>query len=123
MNVRIAFFMLNLGGGGAERAVLDLAGGMVRRGESVDVVVDRATGPFADSIPQGVRLIDLKALRIELSHLHLLRYLRRERPAALVSTLVDPDLVALVVRKFLYRDVKLIVRVANTMSVERAYLN
>ena len=46
----------------------------------------------------------------------MLRYLKRECPAALISTLVDADVVALAVRKFLHRRIELIVRVANTMS-------
>lgn len=123
MSARVAFFVADFSGGGAERAMLDLAAGMARRGQSVDLVVARATGRFADSSPEGVRLIDLKAFRVEASHLRLLRYLRHERPAALVSTLVDADLVAIAVRKALHGDVKLIVRVANTMSAQPAYLN
>ena len=113
---RIAIFTLNLAGGGAERDVLDLAGGMARRGVLVDVVVAHATGPFIDSIPKGVRLVNLKARRIEVSHLSLLRYLRRERPSRLISTLPQADVVALVVRRLLHRDIPLIVRVVNTMS-------
>ena len=76
MSARIAFFMADFSGGGAERAMLDFAAGMARRGESVeDLVVARATGHFADSIPEGVRLIDLKAFRVEVSHLRLLSIL------------------------------------------------
>ena len=96
--------------------MLDLARGMARRGRLVDVVVAHARGPYADLIPKEVRLVDLKALRIEVSHLSLLRYLKRERPTVLMSTLLDADVVALAVRKFLHRDIKLIVRIASTMS-------
>ena len=117
---RIALFTLNLAGGGAERALLDMAGGMARRGRLVDLVVAHATGPLIDLIPEGVRLVDLKAWRIEVSHLSLLRYLRRERPAALISTLPQADLVALVARRFLHKDILLIVRVASTMSKDAA---
>ena len=113
---RIAFFTLNLAGGGAEQVVLDLAGGMVRRGTLVDVVVAHATGPLLDLIPKGARLVDLKAWRIEVCHLSLLRYLKRERPSALISTLPQADVVALSVRMFLHKDIPLIVRATNTAS-------
>ena len=113
---RIAFFTLNLAGGGAEQVVLDLAGGMVRRGTLVDVVVAHATGPLLDLIPKGARLVDLKAWRIEVCHLSLLRYLKRERPSALISTLPQADVVALAVRMFLHKDIPLIVRATNTAS-------
>ena len=118
---RIALFMLNLSGGGAERVMLDLARGMARRGRLVDVVVARSTGSYADLIPEEVRLVDLKTWRIEVSYLSLLRYLKRERPAALVSTLIGADVVALAVRKLLHRDTLLIVRVVSTMSRQAAH--
>ena len=117
---RVAFFTLNLAGGGAERTVLDLAGGIARRGWLVDIVVAHATGPYIDSIPKGVRLVDLNVLRIEVSHLSLRRYLRRERPAVLISTLPQADVVALAVRRFLHQDTPLVVRVASTVSQDAA---
>lgn len=119
-STKVAFFTLSLQGGGAERAMVQLAAGMARRGMLVDLVVAHAKGPYVGLVPDDVRLVDLNVFRIEVSHLSLLRYLKSARPEALFSVLVDPDVVALAVRRFLYKDFKLIVRVATTMSLAHA---
>ncbi len=122
VGARIAIFTPNLGGGGAERTVLDMAAGIVRYGTPVDVVVVNAVGPLLDSVPAGVRLIELKAFRVEVCHFSLLRYLVRRRPKALISTLFDADIVALGVKKYLHRDFKLIVRTTSTTAQAMIHL-
>src|SRR5215813_3396721 len=57
----IAFFMISLGGGGVERVVFNLAQAYVDRGSRVDLVVCQAEGPYLDQVPEGVKVIGLKA--------------------------------------------------------------
>lgn len=54
--MRIGFIILDLSGGGAERAVLRLAGGLLERGHRVDLVLLRPTGRYLQSVPPGIRL-------------------------------------------------------------------
>lgn len=84
---RLAFFLPGLYDGGAERIMLNLANGITSRGYPVDLVLARAEGPFMDEVPSSVRLVDLNATRVVSSTPALIRYLRRERPAALLSIL------------------------------------
>jgi glycosyltransferase involved in cell wall biosynthesis len=56
---RIALYLRDLGAGGVQRVMLDLALGLHARGCAVDVVVNRAAGVHA--VPDGVRLVELKA--------------------------------------------------------------
>jgi glycosyltransferase involved in cell wall biosynthesis len=84
---RLAFFLPGLYGGGAERIMLNLAKGISERGYPVDLILARAEGPYLAEIPVSVRLIDLKAARVLSSAPALIRYLRQERPAALLSAL------------------------------------
>lgn len=81
----IALFSPSLGGGGAERVLLNLAGGLINEGIGVDVVLASATGVFLAQLPPEVRVIDLKASRIVYSVLALARYLREVRPDALLA--------------------------------------
>ena len=115
----MALFAPCLFGGGAERVMLTLAGEFARRGAAVDLVLARAEGPLLPFIPAGVRLVDLRLRATITSVPRLLRYLRRERPAALLATLhaAEPALVA---RRFAGGDLRVVVRYANTFSREFA---
>ena len=53
---RIGMVLPDLGGGGAERVVLTLAGALVERGYSVDLVLLRLSGSYKRTIPDGIRV-------------------------------------------------------------------
>jgi glycosyltransferase involved in cell wall biosynthesis len=82
---KLAIFLPSLGGGGAERVMLRIAEGILARGYSVDLVLAQAEGPFLAEVPPSARLIDLKASRVMSSLPSLVRYLRNEKPDALLS--------------------------------------
>jgi len=104
-------------GGGAQRAMLKIASGIVEAGHSVDLVLARATGPFMKEIPPGVSVVDLKARRVLLALPALVRYLRRERPVAMLSALDYVNLIALWARKLAGGSTRLVVSERNTLSV------
>ena len=54
--LHIAFILPNLSGGGAQRSVLNLAGGLIDRGHRVDVVLFRARIHYPKEVPKGMRL-------------------------------------------------------------------
>ncbi len=112
----IAFYLPSLHGGGAERVVVNLVQGIAARGLPVDVVLAAAEGTFLDQLPPAVRLVDLRASRVLRSLGPLARYLRRERPRVLVSSLSHANLVALWAAKLARRATPVIVTVHNTMS-------
>jgi glycosyltransferase involved in cell wall biosynthesis len=112
----IAFYLPSLHGGGAERVVVNLVEGIVQRGLPVDVVLAAAEGTFLDQLPPSVRLVDLRASRVLRSLGPLARYLRRERPRVLVSSLSHANLVALWAARLARRSTPVVVTVHNTMS-------
>jgi glycosyltransferase involved in cell wall biosynthesis len=112
----IAFFLPSLGGGGAERVILNLAQGIVERGLPVDLVLAAATGAFLEQIPPSVRLVDLHASRVLRSVGPLAGYLRRERPRVLISSMNYANLVALWAAKLSGRNTPVLVTVHTTMS-------
>lgn len=113
---RIALFMPGLAGGGAERIMLTLAEGLADRGYDVDLVVTNAKGPLADAIPESVRLVNLGAARIITSLPSLVRYLRRERPVAMLSAMAPANCVALWARALARISMRLVVAEHNTLS-------
>ena len=95
MTPKIAIFLQNLAGGGADRMMLNLANGIAERGINVDLVLSRAEGVYLANVAQGVRVVDLGVRRTLFSVPFLARYLRRERPTALLSALVHVNVAAI----------------------------
>lgn len=113
---RIAVFAPSMVTGGAERGAMKLAEGMALRGYAVDLVLARAFGPRLAELPADVRLVDLDAPRVIASLPGLVRYLRRERPIAVISVLDHSNLVALWARRIARYRGKVIVVEQNTLS-------
>lgn len=82
---RVAVLLPSLDEGAVERVALHLAEGLLAQRMAVDVVVLSAEGRFRDLVPKRARVVDLGATRAIAGFGALVRYLRRERPAALVS--------------------------------------
>lgn len=113
---RLALFLPSLRGGGAERVVLNLARGFAERGLAVDLVLAKAEGPYLSQVPSSVRVVDLGASRVLASLPGLVRYLRRERPQALLSALDHANVVALWARVLARVPTRVVVSVQNTTS-------
>ena len=116
----IAIYVPSLSGGGAERVMLDLATGLLDRGIRVDLVLVRAEGDYLSQVPVGLRIIDLNSHRAAASLLKLVSYVRRERPAALLSTLAEANVIGLVAKLLLRGRLRVVTRIANTYSEELA---
>ncbi|MGH7513463.1 MAG: glycosyltransferase [Gemmatimonadales bacterium] len=112
----IAFFLPTVRGGGAQRVVVNLVQGMTERGVPVDVVLASATGAFLNQLPPQARVVDLRANRLLKSLAPLARYLRRERPRVLVSSMSHANLIALWAGRLAGNRTPVVVTVHNTMS-------
>ena len=112
----IALYLPSLAGGGAQRAMLGLATGLVDRGVPTDLVLVRAEGEYLNEVPEGVRLIDLNSHRTATSLPRLVSYLRRERPAVLLSTLAHANVVALVAKLLFEGRLRAAIRIEITLS-------
>jgi len=113
--VQIAIFLPALYGGGAERIILKLAGGLVSRGYSVDLLLARSKGAYLSEIPQKVRVIDLHAKRDLFSLAGLVGYLFRARPTVLLSGL-HTNIIAILAKKLSGVSTRVIVSERNTFS-------
>ncbi|MEX0729491.1 MAG: glycosyltransferase [Aquisalimonadaceae bacterium] len=115
-STRLALFMPGLAGGGGERVMLTLAEGFVLAGHEVDLIVCRAKGPLLAELPNGVRLVDLRAPRILASLPALVRYLKGNRPEVMLSALAPANCIAIWARNIAGVDVRLIVAEHSTPS-------
>jgi glycosyltransferase involved in cell wall biosynthesis len=113
---KLAIFMPFLNGGGAERAMLNLAHGFAESGYAVDLVLAQAKGPYLGDVHEAIRLVDLKASRVLTSLPALVRYLRLEQPTALLSSLDYANVVALWARRLAGTPGRVAVNEQNTIS-------
>jgi glycosyltransferase involved in cell wall biosynthesis len=112
----IAFFLPSVGGGGAERVIVNLAQGITERGYPVDLVLAAATGDLLNQLPPAIRLVDLRARRVLTSLGPLASYVRRERPRILISSMSHANLIALGAARLARRATPVMVTVHNTLS-------
>jgi glycosyltransferase involved in cell wall biosynthesis len=117
----IALFLPTLGGGGAERNVLRLAAGLVRAGHDVTIVAATGAGPNSAWLPPGAEFVDLKAGRIAKAIVPLSRFLRRRRPAVLLSALDDANIAAVAARWLAGVQVPIVITVRIAQSASEAY--
>jgi glycosyltransferase involved in cell wall biosynthesis len=118
-STRIALYLPSLRGGGAERILVLLANRFASRGYSVDLVLATMEGPYLKDVASDVRVVDLKARRVSTSLLALVRYLRRERPAALLSAMGHANVIAVLACQIAGVSTRVIVSEHNNFSRSR----
>jgi glycosyltransferase involved in cell wall biosynthesis len=97
--------------------MLSLSSGLAARGHSVDLVLALSEGPYMSQIPDNVRVVELGASRTLTALPALVRYLRRERPRAMVAALSRANILALWARRITGIPERLVVNEQNTVSV------
>jgi len=113
----VTIYIPTLHGGGAEKMLVRLSGGLADRGYAVDLVVGDRSGELIGRVPADVNLIDLNAGRIAKSLIPLIGYLRKKEPDCLVSTINTANVVAIVAGHLSGTDTGVVARMPNTEFV------
>jgi len=92
---RVALFLPSLMPGGVQRMMLNLAGGLVKHGLRVDLLLVQSMGPFLQQVPGNVRVFELDGRRALTSLPELVTYMRKERPHSLLAAQTHCNIVAL----------------------------
>ena len=112
----LAFFIPGLNGGGAQRVFVTLVNTLVNMTDHpIHLVTSREGGAFADLVDERVVRVVLGQKRVSLSVLPLARYIRSERPAAMISTLDYSNVIFLVATMFANVPLRKVVREANVI--------
>lgn len=119
---RVSILLPDLRPGGAERVVVNLANALVARGVAVDLVLVSGTGSLLPIVAPGVRLLDLKVARFRSTFLPLTRYLRKERPDALLACMWPLTSIALWARAVARVPTRVVVAEHTTWSPAAAEL-
>jgi len=113
---RIAIFFHNLGIGGAERVMLQLAQGLIEAGHAVDLVLGHAEGPLRSEVPSNARVIDFDTASPLKMLVKLMRYLRAEKPRALLSPFEVTSVIAIAAKRITRVSTRVVVRISVHLS-------
>lgn len=113
---KIAIFIPSLAGGGAERAMVNLASGLVAQGQQVEFVLVRAEGQFLADVPAEVRIIDLRARRSIFALPALIHYLWTQPPDVLLTALDNASVIAILANCLSHATTKVVVSVHAPLS-------
>jgi len=116
----LAFYLPCLAGGGAERVVLALAEAFAGQGRDVCLVVGHEKGALASLATPGLRRVILGGSSTLADLPALVRYLRFERPAILVSSMGHNNCAAIIAARLAGGLTRVVVCQHNSLAAEAA---
>ncbi|MEZ9899047.1 glycosyltransferase [Vibrio breoganii] len=115
---RICLYLVSYSGGGAEREMIYLANEFSDRGFQVDLIVHRDSGPLKTLVSERVNSIIIDKNYIS-DLMFLCRYIRREQPRFVLSTLHLPNWTLALAKLLSFSDTKIFWRVVISLSNSR----
>lgn len=112
----IAIVLHDLRGGGAERAMLRVARGLVAAGRRVELVLIKGEGQYLKDIPIGVTLRVLDCARVSRAIPALADYFRQTRPKAILSALTHMNLAVVAAARLSGISARLVLSERNQIS-------
>jgi glycosyltransferase involved in cell wall biosynthesis len=120
---RIGVFVSFSGTGGVERMVLNLCEGLAALGCRVDLLLVKARSKHLEQLPALVHIRKLKAEHTLTSLPALVRYLKTERPDALLAAKDRANQIAVLAKKTAGVPTRVVVRMGTTVSAALAGKN
>jgi len=116
--IKIAFFLPNLEGGGAERNVVNLLNNLNKEKYDLSIVLGKKEGAFIGEIPEYVSLVNfgLKSSYSLVLFLKLIKYFRQEKANIFVSAFPRFNIISLLARIFSGSKIKIIITEHTTFS-------
>jgi glycosyltransferase involved in cell wall biosynthesis len=116
----LAVFAATSGHSGVDRVLANLVPAIARLGLAVDVLGVDGHGPIFETLPAGVRRLALGSAHVNSAIPAVVRYLRREYPAALLSDKDRVNRAALLARWLARVPTRVGVRLGTTVSANLA---
>ncbi len=119
-NSKVAVLVSFSGAGGVERMMAHLCEGMAEAGARVDLLVIRDRSRYLAAVPDTVRVRKLRASHAATALPELTRYLRRERPDALLAAKDRANRVAILAGRLAGGGTHVAVRMGTHVSASLA---
>jgi glycosyltransferase involved in cell wall biosynthesis len=117
---KIAIFVSFSGKGGVERMIINLCEGLCSLGCEIDLVLVKAQSEHLNSLHTKANIVKLGSSHTMSSLLPLVRYLRCERPAALLAAKDRANQVGILARRIAGVSTRVVVRMGTTVSAALA---
>ncbi|MFZ0450469.1 MAG: glycosyltransferase [Desulfatiglandaceae bacterium] len=112
----IAILLATSGHSGVDRLMKNLIPALSAEGVAVDLLHVKNHGPYLDSVPENVRVVDLGAAHTYSSLRPVVRYLRRECPNVLLSDKDKVNRISLMAKTLGRVSSRVAVRTGTTVS-------
>ena len=96
--------------------MLQLAQGLIEAGHAVDLVLGHAEGPLRSEVPSNARVIDFDTASPLKMLVKLMRYLRAEKPRALLSPFEVTSVIAIAAKRITRVSTRVVVRISVHLS-------
>jgi glycosyltransferase involved in cell wall biosynthesis len=115
--IKVAMFLGNLGTGGAERVFVNLANALALEGFATTILVGTLdAAAYTETILPEVTVCELGVRHMRSAVFPLIRFLRRERPAVLISALEHVNLAAILAAKLSRTGTPVLATIHQTLS-------
>lgn len=112
----ISIILPSFAEGGAIRTMITLAAGIAERGHDIQLVAIRNLGKMDDEVPDSVPIVRLGARRIRASVPKMVRYLREQRPLAVMPIANAANVATLYAARLAKTGVRVIATEHNNLS-------
>ncbi|MEO1796489.1 MAG: glycosyltransferase [Pseudomonadota bacterium] len=116
--VDVTIFLQDLRGGGAERAFLRLARGMIAAGRTVEIVLVGPRNDYPNEVPPEARIVHLGTGRVLRAIPAFARHLKRTQPRAVLSALTHVNVAAIIAHRLSGISAPMIVSERNQFSAK-----
>jgi glycosyltransferase involved in cell wall biosynthesis len=117
----VSIYLPSLGGGGAERALVNLSNALADKGVTIDLVLANATGPYLLEVSSDVNVVNLGKSRVITSLPKLVIYLRKRQPTTILSALEHANVIALLASRIAGGTTRVVVSERNNTSLKSTY--
>ena len=118
--LRVAIYLNDLSGGGAERQSLALAREMQRSGVAVSLILHQMHGQLIDELPADLRVFNLDRRRTRHDLMPLAALLRRHRPDILLANVDHKNILAILAGMLSLARTKVVIAQHNPLRGEFA---
>jgi len=115
---KIAFFLQNLSGGGAEKSVVNLSNYLVNDGVDIDIVlVDKANAAYLDDLDARINVIDFHKNRSLKSIYSVKKYIENNKPEVIMSSVTHINIILLIAKLITKKtNTKIVINQVNHLS-------
>ena len=116
MQKKLTIILENLAGGGAERNLTILMNHLAEADWGIDLVLVKKEGKFLENLSPKIKVHGLHARNLIFSLLPLIKYIKRNQPPIVISSLDLMNLITIIAVRIAGVGTKSIIRVANSIS-------